>query len=145
MQKEVFVCVEEAFHSIKKVLDKPVYNDLISLDDFILESKKRVRKVVISNSSDITDKPVYSFVPYSLILSFLLRLIHQVSIPIRLRLYAYVNSSLPRALQLYPTPGKPIEIRLTNEHSETSLFAMLGITPEEFEICQKDKYEHCYR
>lgn len=141
-EKDVFICAEMAVDSLNTISTSVgKYLNVISLTK---DSDGRMRKVIIVDMDD----EVKTFVPFSVLLSSILMIVHKFDTPRRLRLYAVVSSSLPKVLENYPSVSKqPVAtiVPVASVSSSTSRFAELGITPEEFEACQKAKYVDSYR
>jgi hypothetical protein len=144
MQKDIFVCAEVALDALHSVT--PASKELLDVHTLKASSGERYRTVILDDDEE-TEENIWTFIPFSLFLGSILTVLHKLDIPNRLRLSAFVNNSLSIAFETYPTVAKPIEMKshiVDADHSH-SRFAELGMTAEEFEITQRDKYLDCYR
>jgi hypothetical protein len=171
MDKDLFVCAEVALEALASVTRE--VERFLSLRDIVNAAAGRYRKLRFENEGEEDDddddddgngdmrktlrkgrspktadekEDIKTFVPLSLLLGMVLSMTHLVDIPKRLRLSTFVCNMLPRALEPYPSVAKPVEqVRHLDGIFGRNTFAEFGLTPEEFEATQKDKYRDCYR
>ena len=140
LRLELFVCAELALEALATVVDSMKEDVPVALLKNYAEDK--YCSVRLSGFGD----GVYTFVPTSVLLGCILLRLHKFDVPKKMRLVSQVTASLNRAMEQYPKVGKEKQLAVEKENAvSSSRFAELGITHEEFEVCQQSKYEDCYR
>jgi hypothetical protein len=148
ISKDVFVCAEQCIAVLASL--SPVLEQNISID-FVSNNSAGVYQYINLFNADNALIGEYMFVPLSLLMGVILLFIHQLDIPLRLRLYSFIGNMHTQCVRNYPAVGRVQVVNNGNDSAhgsprvETSRFHELGITVEEFEECQKAKYIDCYR
>lgn len=122
MEKDVFICVEQALDSLITVTDN--IQTYVNMTTLTRDADGRLRRVTII---DIDPNTIKTFVPLSTLLAGVLSMVHQVNVPKRLRLYAFVSAALPVALEEYPSMSNPVKLAPVKAPvTQSSRFAEFG-------------------
>lgn len=100
----------------------------------------KYKRVMIESVSD----NILTFIPLSYFCGRILAETYRLTIPNKLRIANLVSQLTIRAFEFQPTVSKE-RIVSNTPTSLIAKFAELGMTEEEFEESQKDKYEDCYK
>ena len=121
MEKDLFICAEDALENLSKVTK--LIQTYVNLTTLARDADGRLRRVQIVDM----DESVRTFIPFSALLGGVLSMVHQVDVPTRLRFYAFINASLPVALEAYPKVSQPVKLAAAQvQITQTSRFAELG-------------------
>lgn len=151
VQKEIFLCAEHGIASLLALAS--ALESSLSMEALKLAATGAIQRIVIVEDGVSSPKVELTFIPSSVFAGVALLGFHKLSIPLRLRLTAFVNTLLMQSVRNYPTIGKLIGSSTSSSSSatppngklESSRFHELGITVEEYEELQKAKYLDSYR
>jgi len=138
LKEDLFLCLEQACDSICDVIKDFQYT--LNPSNVITLLNGKYKRVMIETVSD----NLLTFIPLSYFCGRILCETYRLTIPNKLRISNLVSQLTIRAFEFQPTVSRE---RIVS-NTPTSLlckFAELGMTEEEFEESQKDKYIDCYK
>ena len=138
MKEDLFLCLEQANDSICDVIKDIQY--IMNPSNIINSLNGKYKRVMIESVSD----NILTFIPLSYFCGRILAETYRLTIPNKLRIANLVSQLTIRAFEFQPTVSKE-RIVSNTPTSLIAKFAELGMTEEEFEESQKDKYEDCYK
>jgi hypothetical protein len=139
LRVDLFVSAEEAVGSLGSVIAS--IRDLVTIPSLVYHSTGKCRLVTIREEQRQSSATIHTFVPVSVLMGLLLLNLHKFDVPKKLRLATLALQSIEKALELYPKIARE---NLVINDAQSSRFSELGITADEFEVCQQAKYEDSY-
>ena len=138
LKEDLFLCLEQACDSICDVISDIQY--ILNPTNVVSLLNGKFKRVMIESVSD----NILTFIPLSYFCGRILSETYRLTIPNKLRISNLVSQLNIRAFEFQPTVSRE-RIVSNTPTSLIAKFAELGMTEEEFEESQKDKYEDCYR